>query len=98
MIKKMFSKEYLIKELGLPYNYKYVREDSIEYLSRWSVHHELVFKDKDGQCWSTEYRCGATELQDEQPWEYEDKVECIKVEKRFILRKEWLPVEDNNER
>ena len=47
--------------------------------SRWSTHHSLIFK-KDGKYYRTSYSRGATEQQDESPWEYEDNVECVEVE------------------
>jgi len=45
---------------------------------RWSVTHEIVFK-KDGKLYRTYYSVGATESQDEAPWEYDDEVECTEV-------------------
>lgn len=47
--------------------------------SRWSTHYTLIFK-KDGKYYQTSYSVGATESQDERPWEYEDEVECVEVE------------------
>lgn len=47
--------------------------------SRWSNHYKLIFK-KDYKYYQTFYSRGATESQDERPWEYEDKVECVEVE------------------
>lgn len=47
--------------------------------SRWSVIYELIFE-LDGKYWQTGYSCGATEAQYEQPWEFEDMVECVEVE------------------
>jgi len=46
--------------------------------SRWSIHHRFVFK-KDGKLYETNYSKGATEQQDESPWEHEPEVECIEV-------------------
>ena len=47
--------------------------------SRWSNHYRLIFK-KDYKYYQTFYSSGATESQDESPWEYEDKVKCVEVE------------------
>ena len=47
--------------------------------SRWSIHYNLIFK-KDDKYYQTTYSRGATESQDEGPWEYEDEVECVEVE------------------
>ena len=46
---------------------------------RWSVDHEVVFK-QDGHYYHTGYSVGATEGQDERPYEYEpDEIECPEV-------------------
>jgi hypothetical protein len=47
--------------------------------SRWSIHYERVFK-YDGKFYRTHYSVGATEQQDERPYEYEDdEIECEEV-------------------
>ena len=46
--------------------------------SRWSVNHRMVFT-YDGTVYETYYSVGATEMQDERPWEYEDAVKCTEV-------------------
>ena len=48
-------------------------------VSRWSIHHYLVFS-MDGKLWEAFYQVGATEQQDESPWEYEKEVKCFEVE------------------
>lgn len=56
-----------------------VVEDKITDTSRWSIHYRLVFK-HDGKFYATSYSVGATESQDESPFEYEpDEVECKEV-------------------
>lgn len=54
----------------------------IQDTSRWSIHYKQVFKDTStGKFYITHFSCGATESQDERPYEYEgDEVECIEVE------------------
>ena len=91
MIKKVFKKEYLTEELGLPYDCKLI-EDKVIDNTRWSVVHEIVFKDK-GKFYQTTYSEGATEYQDEKPWEYEDEVKCIEVELKEVKIKKWMPVQ-----
>lgn len=54
-----------------------VRDRIIEH-GRWTVTHELIFK-RDGKLWRATYRVGATEGQDEQPWEYDDVITCVEV-------------------
>jgi hypothetical protein len=46
---------------------------------RWSILHRMVFR-KDDHFYQTTYSIGATESQDEQPWEYESEVEVQEVE------------------
>lgn len=55
-------------------------EDKVIGTGRWSVHHRIVFK-HEGRFYQTEYSIGATESQDERPWEYDDDVESIEVHK-----------------
>ena len=45
-----------------------VISDTITGTSRWVVQHEVIFK-HGGKYWRTYYSCGATELQDERPFE-----------------------------
>jgi hypothetical protein len=45
---------------------------------RWSVDHEMIFK-YNGKLYRANYSVGATESQDEGPWEYEDEVEVTEV-------------------
>lgn len=53
--------------------------DEITSHSRWSVHHRRVFK-ADGLFYETSYSVGATESQDESPYEYEpEEIECAEV-------------------
>lgn len=42
----------------------------------------------------TTYSEGATEYQDERPWEYEDEVKCTEVELKEAKVKKWMPVDD----
>lgn len=86
---KMFPKEYLTKTLGLPFN---AIENKIVERTRWSLIHEIVFKDLDGKYYHTTYEDGATEMQEEAPWEYDDEVECIEVKriKRYVEVWEYI--------
>ena len=91
MAVKKFSKDYLKDELDLPYGNTIV--DKIIDTTRWSIVHEIVFEDN-GKFYQTTYSEGATEMQDERPWEYEDEVDCTEVELREVKIKKWMPVED----
>lgn len=91
MSKKIFSKDYLKDELDLPYS---AILDKIIDTSRWSIIHEIVFEDN-GKFYSTTYSEGATEMQDERPWEYDERVECTEVELKEVKVKKWVPVEED---
>lgn len=54
-------------------------EDKIIGKNRWTIVYRIIFLYKNGKYYSTTYRVGATEYQDESPWEYENEVECIEV-------------------
>lgn len=46
---------------------------------RWSIDHTIVFE-KDGKFYQSSYSVGATESQDESPYEYnDDEIECPEV-------------------
>ena len=59
---KVFSKDYLMDELDLPYENTIVNR--IVNTTRWLIIHEIVFEDK-GKFYMTTYSEGATEYQDE---------------------------------
>lgn len=61
--------------------------------SRWSLHYEIVFE-HEGKFYRATYSVGATECQDEAPWEYEDKVLCEEVKQVEKLVKVWVPVDE----
>lgn len=61
--------------------------------SRWAVAYEIVFAYGD-KFYRAYYRVGATEQQDEGPWEFEKTVECTEVELKAITVKQWVEVKD----
>ena len=72
-----------------------VLEDEIVDTSRWSNIYEMVFRVKEtGLLYATSYSRGATEMQDESPYEWDkDTIECdevveTKVEVVRYVRKE----------
>lgn len=70
-----FTKEFLRESL---YGDTTV-QDTITDHSRWSVGHERIFK-HEGKLYRTWYSVGATENQDESPYEYADnEIECPEV-------------------
>jgi hypothetical protein len=88
MKKIKLHKDYLKNELYLPYSA--IKNDIVD-TGRWSIHHEIIFA-HDGKFYQTYYSEGATEMQDESPWEYENEVECVEVELKEVKIKKWVPV------
>ena len=86
-----FKKDFLVDELDLPWNDDIVKHDEVVDNSRWSIHHEIVFE-HEGKFYKTWYSVGATEYQDESPWEYDDDVQCREVELKEVMVKQWVPV------
>ena len=68
-----------------------VVSDTMVDTTRWAVVHRLVFR-LDGLLLQTSYRVGATEAQDEGPWEYETLVDCVEVEEFDRVVTDWRPV------
>ncbi|MCY8539476.1 MULTISPECIES: hypothetical protein [Bacillus] len=85
-MKIKLDKDYMVNELGLPNSALF---DEITGSSRWSIHHKIVFPYQ-GRFFETNFSEGATELQDECPWEYEEQVECYEVELKEVKVKKWV--------
>ena len=63
--------------------------------SRWSIYWKGIFKHiPSGEHFSVGWSVGATEQQDEAPFEYEDEVTFTRVIKKEVLREEWVPAGD----
>jgi len=90
MGKIKLTREELTQELDLPCE---ALEDHVIDNSRWSIEHEIIFEYK-GKYYRAYYSVGATEMQDERPWEYEDVIECEEVVKVDKLQSIWTPVDD----
>jgi hypothetical protein len=76
-------KERVTDDWDLPYGGGpdvLVVDDEIVSTGRWSIHHLLTIKMND-KYYQTEYSVGATESQDERPWQYKDVVEFTEVQK-----------------
>jgi hypothetical protein len=92
MKKRFTSKELL--DLGLPYECEggAILENQITGKSRWSIVYRVTFRMPDGQMWQARYSVGATESQSEEPWEYQDEVECSLVHAVQKTVTVWEPV------
>ena len=92
---RTFTRDYLCNELDLPRaagtrHGCEVISDDIDDTTRWSVMHTLIFRldgMPDGEAWMVGYSVGATEMQDESPWENEKEVEATLVRRveRVVL-------------
>lgn len=80
-----FNKKYLTDELDLPES---AIEDKIVGNRRWSVDHQIIFKLGD-KFYSAYYSVGATEYQEEYPWEHEHEVKCVEVHQVEKTIKIW---------
>ena len=61
--------------------------------SRWSIQKEGVFLHKpSNKHYEFYWQVGATEMQDEQPFEYEKEVHPVEVELKEIVVQKWVPV------
>jgi hypothetical protein len=67
-----------------------VVRDRITSHGRWTVNHELIFR-RDDKLWRAAYSKGATEYQDESPWEYEEVVTCEEVREVLAVDYEVVP-------
>lgn len=81
-----FKKDFLINKLGLP---SAAIHDEIVGNSRWSIQHKIIFEYQ-GKFYRAYYSIGATEMQDERPWEYEDEVDCVEVELKKVEVLKWV--------
>jgi len=93
MTTRTFTKEFLVDELDLPDNDDIVVYREISDTSRWSIHYDLVFKYED-KFYKTYYSIGATESQDEGPWEFDETVNCVEVEAKEVIVINWVPIKE----
>jgi hypothetical protein len=74
-----------------PEGYGVVRND-ITGNGRWSIHHQMIFR-KDASFYETSYSVGATENQEEHPYDYSpDEIECEEVVPREVTVIEYVKV------
>ena len=95
MATRIFKKDFLVDELDLPYNDDIIKLNEIVDTSRWSIVYKIVFE-YEGKFYSTSYGVGATESQDEGPWEHLDEVQCMEVEEKEVTVKRWVAIQEYN--
>jgi hypothetical protein len=82
MSKRDFTKQELLDILEEENESAEIVKDELVDTSRWSIIYDLIFR-IDGKFYRTNYSVGATESQDEGPWEwfdYDSKIACEEVE------------------
>jgi len=73
-----FDTEYLIDLVGGEYPDDEIEDEIIDN-GRWSIYYRMIFK-HEGKFYETFYSRGATEQQDEHPYDNEDdEIECDEV-------------------
>lgn len=88
-----FPKEDLEELIYGSYGDYEVVLDELEDTSRWRHHYRLVFR-HGGRLYETRYNTGATECQDERPFEFDDdEIECQEVEAHEKTVTDYRPVE-----
>ena len=87
-----FPKDTLIDLIQSPPPAAYTLvENNLPGSGRWSSYQTMVFG-HGGKLYRTHYSRGATECQDERPFEYEgSEVECEEVYPVSVVRVEYLP-------
>ena len=66
-------------------------EDILKGNSRWTLRRRAIVE-HEGKFYEVMYSQGATEMQDEDPWEYQDEIECQEVQKVSKTIEVWEPV------
>lgn len=79
MAKIQMSKEDALAILDGDKTVGVIVSDDVTGNGRWSIYHSVIFQVK-GKFLRGNYSVGATEKQDESPWEYSDNVEFEEVE------------------
>ena len=67
-------------------------EEWVSDTSEWSVHYDVVFKDLEtNKYYISYYSEGATECQDELPYEFDlDEIDCKEVIQKEVIVKKWV--------
>lgn len=91
---KTFPKELLKDILAEDTEDFELLEETLVESTRWSLHYEAIFKEvATGKTYRTGYSTGATECQDESPYEYDaDDVAVHEVEQIDVVVKQWVAV------
>ncbi|MEU9259012.1 hypothetical protein AB0D68_11065 [Streptomyces sp. NPDC048212] len=99
---RTFTREDL-EEIGVPFecgDYEGAAEELYRELydtTRWAHVYEFVFRSPyDGKAYRVYYRTGATEMQDQDIWNWEDSIKAVEVEEVQVMTTEWKPVKEKS--
>jgi hypothetical protein len=85
----LFAKDFLVSAVNDYNPDTEVVEERLTGTSRWSIHYSVVFKFMD-KFYLANFRRGATEQQDEQPYEYDKaEIEVPEVRQVEVLVKKY---------
>lgn len=78
---------------GFDLKFELIQKELVD-TSRWSHIYERVYKDLNTEkFYATNYSSGATECQDERPYEYDgEMIEFVEVVPTEVVKIEYLPV------
>lgn len=98
---RVFTTEDL-EDIGVPFDcgeYAGTAEElhcEIYDITRWAHVYEFVFRNPDdGKAYRVYYYRGATEMQDQDLWNWENKVKAVEVEQVQVTKTEWKPVKSD---
>jgi hypothetical protein len=99
---RIFTRDEL-DEIGVPYECGAFEGSAKELhcelfdTTRWSHVYEFVFRaPDDGKAYRVYYRRGATEMQDQDLWNWDDEIQAVEVEQVQVTKTEWKPVKEED--
>ncbi|MGC9439293.1 hypothetical protein [Streptomyces sp. WG5] len=70
--------------------------DELYDTTRWAHIYEFVFRNPDdGKSYRVYYWRGATEMQDQDLWNWDKEIKAIEVEQVQVTKTEWKPVKES---
>lgn len=96
-MKKSFSKQDLLEVIYDDSSTLKKVESEIQDTTRWSIIEKMIFQEiSTGLFYQIEYSYGATEYQDERPFEHDgDLIECVQVEPVEVKSIVYKPIKDS---
>lgn len=88
------TRDFTEEELEeLDARYSPVDEDIVG-RTRWGILYDTVFKDENGDHWQFTWEDGATESQDYDSFDFDNKVKATKVVKKSVVVDKWVPADE----